>query len=185
MQTVGEEIWALKLDILYIARCHVWEAFIDSKLEESLHLDLLDRLRSWNKKVKWPTEWNCPRNFLLYTMCSTCHSWRNACEYLKNKSHWKILLPARILPIKSILSNCWKRSKELHELGRFRCARFNGAAIQKKDPHVKEKKSWRQNSQTSFLSCPNLEGEIPFKWGRFITPRKFKSKVKLKSFYKS
>jgi hypothetical protein len=30
------------------------------KLEESLHLDLLDCSRSWNKMAKWHINWNCP-----------------------------------------------------------------------------------------------------------------------------
>jgi hypothetical protein len=89
---VGEEIWALKLKILYTSRCHLWKAFVDSKLEEILHQDLLNHSRSWNKKEKWPINWNCPRSFLLYTMYSMCHSWRNVCEYLRNKPHWKIWL---------------------------------------------------------------------------------------------
>jgi hypothetical protein len=38
---------------------------------------------------------------------------------------------------------------------------------------------------SSLLSHPNLVGEIPFKRGRFITPRKFTFEEKLKSFYKS
>jgi hypothetical protein len=33
-----------------------------------LHLDLLDHLRSWNKKAMWPINWNCPATF-CYTQC--------------------------------------------------------------------------------------------------------------------
>jgi hypothetical protein len=30
-----------------------------------LHLNLLDRSSSWNKKVKWPIDWNCPPQLLV------------------------------------------------------------------------------------------------------------------------
>jgi hypothetical protein len=42
--------------------------------------------------------------------------------------------------------------------------------------HTEEEATWereeelRQSFQVSFLICPNLEDEIHFKWGRFVTP---------------
>jgi LSD1 subclass zinc finger protein len=45
------------------------------------------------------------------------------------------------LPTKDILSSYWRPLKESQGTKRFRCARCNGATIQKKKPHGKEKKS--------------------------------------------
>jgi hypothetical protein len=59
---------------------------------------------------------------------------------------------------------------ELRETRRLRCARCKGVTTLRKKLLGREKKSWRQSFQVSFLIRPNLGDEIHFKGGRFVTP---------------
>jgi hypothetical protein len=42
--------------------------------------------------------------------------------------------------------------------------------MQRMRPLENQRMSCRQNFPSSLLAEPNLEDEIPFKWGRFVTP---------------
>jgi hypothetical protein len=97
-------------------------------------------------------------------------TWRNACVCLKIDGLWKTWMLNRIFLIKSILPRSWKCLRELLKIGRLRCARCNGVVTPRKKLLGKEKKNWRWSFQVSFLIHPNLEDEIHFKAGRFVTP---------------
>jgi hypothetical protein len=52
----------------------------------------------------------------------------------------------------------------------FECAGFSGVTIQRMRLPGNERMSYRQIFPSSLLALPNLEDEIPFKGGRFVTP---------------
>jgi hypothetical protein len=85
-------------------------------------------------------------------------------------------MPRKIFHIKSTLSESQRHPRELHGIRRSRCARCNGVTTLRMRLPGKEKKSWKQNFQVSFLICPNLGDEIYFKGGRFVTPSFFQNK---------
>jgi hypothetical protein len=69
-------------------------------------------------------------------------------------------------------SEFWKHLAELHGVKSLTCARFSGAIIRKMRPLGKEKINSEQNSLSYSRKFLNLEDEILFKRGRFVTPQK-------------
>jgi hypothetical protein len=53
--------------------------------------------------------------------------------------------------------NTWRKSPRIIAT---RCAKYSGVTIPKAKSLGKKKNSWRQSFQISFLTCPNLGGEI-------------------------
>jgi hypothetical protein len=67
-------------------------------------------------------------------------------------------------PVKS-----WTHWRESPGVRAFGYVRFNGVTMQRMRLLGNKRTSYRQNFPSSFLAQPNLEDEIPFKGGRFVT----------------
>jgi hypothetical protein len=67
-------------------------------------------------------------------------------------------------------SNCLWKTLVLMKIFHMKSARCNGVTTLRKKLLGKEKKNGRQSFHVSFLIRPNLEDEIHFKGGRFVTP---------------
>jgi hypothetical protein len=72
--------------------------------------------------------------------------------------------------MRSTRSKYWIRQRELPGVRGYECAEFSGVIIQRMRLPGNERMSYRQNFPSSLLAQPNLEDEIPFKGGRFVTP---------------
>jgi hypothetical protein len=72
--------------------------------------------------------------------------------------------------MRSTRSRYWTQQRELPGVREFGCAGFSGVIIQRMRLPGNERMSYRQNFPSFLLAQPNLEDEIPFKGGRFVTP---------------
>jgi hypothetical protein len=75
------------------------------------------------------------------------------------------------LTYSSTRSEFWKHLTELHGVKSLTCARFSGVIIRKMRPLGKEKMNSEQNFPSYSRKFLNLEDEILFKRGRFVTPQ--------------
>jgi hypothetical protein len=67
---IGEQSWALKLEISCTSRCHPWGVCAILRYEASSHRGSLDHSRFWRREVKWLTNWSCYCSCLMYITCS-------------------------------------------------------------------------------------------------------------------
>jgi hypothetical protein len=67
-------------------------------------------------------------------------------------------------------SKYWTQWRELLGVREYGCAGFSGVTIQRMRLPRNERMSYKQIFPSSLLARPNLEDEIPFKGGRFVTP---------------
>jgi hypothetical protein len=101
---IGDENYALKLEILFTSRCHLWVVCVISRFEASTCQDSLNHLRFWRREVKYLPigvtaivvwcEWRVP--YFSTEEMSTCTG--------RTKVPWKIWMPRKISRIKSTLS---------------------------------------------------------------------------------
>jgi hypothetical protein len=129
------------LEILYISWCRLCEAFIDLKLEESLHLDLLVRLGSWSKKAKWPIELELPPQLFVVDDVFHISQLKNCLRVPEEQVPLEDFIMSEDLTYQEYPIKLMKTSERVTRNKKIRMCKVQWSHHTEEEAHEKEKKS--------------------------------------------